>query len=64
MREVIKYQSDSGKLFDTQVEAEWDDRVGALVQKMDKDIYWRETGPREVTEWLVANRELVLEVLK
>lgn len=56
MKEITKYQTKDGKDFDTREKAEKHEVYLNLVDRLiNSPIYWRETGPEEVAEWLLKN---------
>lgn len=65
MKEVTKYESDSGRPFDTPEEAIREDKRHKLVCLLydDDSLYWREISPEDVADFLLANKDQVKEIL-
>lgn len=62
MKEVTKYQTAGGKVFDTPEEAQSYEELEAVEKVLySLDIYWRETGSEEVaTKLYEAGYRIVL----
>ncbi len=66
MKEVIKYQSDAGRIFDTPAEARQDDKHHALacfLYDENNGLCWRDISPEEVSSFLLLNASKVKELL-
>lgn len=66
MREVIKYESNSGKVFNTAEEARTEDKACAIEAFLysDGSLYWREILPREVADHILAHLDQFRGLLK
>jgi len=55
IEEVVMFRAGSEKLFPTREEAEKEIRNNELMEKIDNDIYCRETNAGEIADWIEKN---------
>lgn len=61
IHEVQMYETEDGKKFDTRAEAEQYLTKLELTEKIDRDIYCRDTSAEEIAEWIVENLNFALK---
>jgi len=55
IEEVVMFKVENGKLFPTREEAEKGIRKNELMEKIDNDIYCRDTNVEEIANWIEDN---------
>lgn len=66
MKQVVRFEAEDGNLFDTEEACLRHEARDEFERTMYASNYicWRDTSPSEIVDWMLGNRELVLEFLK